>query len=107
VRQDLPHVAQIESGLGDVDVELCQVAVVPDGDLECGLGCLDSGPGFLERLVLGQSFDEVDPVLRELLDTGASLINFGLKAVDFLKLLQINWASLGLLDRQPLASPPA
>ena len=41
VRQDPPHVAQIESGLGDVDVELCLVAVVPGGDRECGLGCPD------------------------------------------------------------------
>jgi hypothetical protein len=91
VRQDLPQVAQIKSGLPDVDLELRQVAVVADCDLEPGLGLFNSPLGLLERYVFWQRLYEVDSLLFELLDAGARLIYVALETMNLVELLKINW----------------
>jgi hypothetical protein len=53
----------VKPGFGYLYVELGDFAVVAYRDLEFGPGHLNSGPGFLERLVFGQGLDEVDSVL--------------------------------------------
>jgi hypothetical protein len=55
VREDFAQILEAESGLGCLDVELGQVAVIADGDLQLGLGRLGSGCGFLMFLYSGRA----------------------------------------------------
>lgn len=93
MRQDLAEVAQIESATVISTSSFAKVAVVADGDLEFGLGCFHSGPGFLERLVLRQSFDQARALLDDSLDAGAGLFYLALESVDLVDLLKVNLAS--------------
>jgi hypothetical protein len=87
VRQDLPQVAEIEAGSAMSTSSLASSRLSRTAILSLALGRLDSGPCFFERLVLGQSLDEVNSVLYELFDAGTSLVSFGLKPVNLLELL--------------------